>query len=267
MSWTEDEVWHPYRPGLASFAALDTGVHVWRVGLDAVPAQAGEVLSADERDRAQRFARLQDRQRFVAGRAVLRSILAEVLDIPSGAPLRFGDGSAGKPVLRDAPGLHFNLSHSEELAVIAVTRAGEVGIDLERHRPLPDMASVARVLFTEAEQAAMLGCPASAREAVFYRIWTRKEALLKAMGLGIAGLDPEAVPAGPTGSAWLMTMLPGLDGFTAALARPHRARGLRLWTWPVASTQRDERLAALRPASIVPLSEADRDDQDRATAT
>ena len=187
--------WHPYTVETAVIQ-IDSRIHVWRVGLDDVEARIADALSDDELARADRFCRLEDRRRFIATRGVLRTILADLLECgqdPKGRALRFGYGPAGKPVLLDDPLLHFNVSHSEDLAVIAVTRAGEVGIDIERQRRMNDMDQIARVVFNEAERAAMLGCPAMMRESVFYRIWTRKEALLKAMGNGLPALgDPDA---------------------------------------------------------------------------
>jgi 4'-phosphopantetheinyl transferase len=186
----------------------------------------------------------------------LRRILADLLDLPdqpSGQGLRFGYGPSGKPFLLDDPKLRFNLSHSEDMAVFAVTRAGEVGIDIERRRPMADMDAIARVAFSDAERNALMGCPTDGRETMFYRIWTRKEAHLKAIGTGLSALgNPEAVSIAPGNSAWFQSTLPHIDGYVASLVRPRGAHGLRLWSWPNAIGMRSaERRAKLRlmPAS------------------
>lgn len=235
------DVWHPYRSDSASFSTLDSRIHVWRIRLDGVESPAADNLSADEATRAERLTRLDDRRRFVAARSLLRCILADVLglaDDPKGAALRLGYGKAGKPFLVEDPQLHFNVSHSDDLALIAVTRVGEVGVDVERQRAMDDLQDIARLVFTEAERAALLACSAADRDSVFYRFWTRKEALLKAMGVGLPALiDPDAASLTHAGT-WLVTSLPHLDGYAAALARPRNAHGLRLWSWPTAAALR-----------------------------
>ncbi len=251
------DVWHPYRSDSASFNSIESRIHVWRIGLDTVKDPVGDNLSLDEVGRAERLTRPEDRRRFVVARSLLRCILADVLgsiDDPKGTSLRFGHGPAGKPFLLDDPRLHFNVSHSDDLAVIAVTRVGEVGIDVERQREMADMGDVARLVFNEAERTALLACPAEERNSVFYRIWTRKEALLKAMGVGLPALsDPDAASLTHAGTAWLVTSLPHLDGYAAALARPRNAHGLRLWSWPSAAALRSVERRA-RPRRMLPAA-------------
>ena len=250
------DVWHDYRADRAIFTDADARIHVWRVCLDDAAEPMPSVLSDDERERAARFSRPLDRRRFVAARATLRAILADMLDLDAtgSATLRFGYRAAGKPYLIDHPKLHFNISHSEDYALVAATRAGEIGIDIERQRPMHDMDSIARVAFTEAERAALIGCPSGDRSAVFYRIWTRKEALLKASGDGLPALsDPEAASLGGAATRWLVTGLPHLDGYVASLARPRTAHGMKLWSWPGAAALRSvERRARprLAPATL-----------------
>jgi 4'-phosphopantetheinyl transferase len=256
------QAWHAYPTRGSAITELDSRVHVWRVRLDGLENHRVEALSEDERERAERLALPEDRRRFVAGRAVLRAILADALDLPppqdgspAGAGLVFGYAAAGKPYLVDDRQLRFNLSHSGAFCVIAVTRSGDVGIDVERLRPVGDPQGIARRAFTEAERAALLGCPPADREALFYRIWTRKEALLKAMGLGLPALgDPDAAALASGGAAWIVTLLPHLDGYAAALARPRGAHGLKLWSWPNAADMRGrERRARPRRLSGSPL--------------
>ena len=247
-----DDVWHRYASGNADLTDLDTRVHVWRARLDRVTPGCDN-LSDDETARAGRFHRALDRDRFIATRSILRRILADCLDRAddaAGGTLRFSCGPAGKPSLVNDPGLRFSVSHTEGLAAIAVTRAGEVGIDVEAVRPMRDTDRVVRLVFSDAERAAMLGCPPGERDTLFYRIWTRKEALLKAMGVGLAALgDPDAPSLDQGGSCWFLTSLPHLDGFAASLARPRAAHGLRLWSWPNAVGLREvERRRHARPS-------------------
>ena len=248
------DVWHDYRADRASFGDADARIHVWRVGLDDPAEPDCSVLSDDERARAERFSRPLDRRRFVAARATLRAILADMLELDASArpALRFGYRAAGKPFLVDHPTLHFNVSHSEDLALVAATRAGEIGVDIERQRPMDDMDTIARVAFSDSERAALIGCPSGARSAVFYRIWTRKEALLKALGAGLPALsDPDAASLGGAATRWLVTALPHLDGYVASLARPRTAHGMTLWSWPNAAALRSvERRARPRTAPV-----------------
>ncbi len=247
-----EEAWHRFDAEARATLDLGARVHVWRARLtDSIEAHA-PILADDEHVRAARFHRDDDRRRFVVARGILRTILAGALgqdDEAGRKALRFGRGASGKPFLVDHPGLFFNVSHSEDLALYAVTRTGEVGIDVERRRRVPDYASIARCAFDDAEKAALLGCPPAGRDVVFHRIWTRKEALLKAMGLGLEALaDAHAASAGHAASAWCLTTLPHLDGYAAALARPRAALGVRLWSWPNAAGMRGaERRVRPRP--------------------
>ncbi len=143
-----------------------------RLGLDAGAAQvvflatrdlAGEAmegaLSEDERARWKRFTNPAAAHRFLAGRWLLRSVLAAVIEVAL-AEVRLQYGEHGKPALAEPPaaGLAFNLSHSGDLAAAALTRKGRVGIDIETLRPLSDAARLARRIMTASESAAMTPC-------------------------------------------------------------------------------------------------------------
>ena len=170
-------------------------VTVWQVSLvepDDVVAAAAGVLSADETARAARFVFERDRHRFILARAALRHVLADCLGLRPAA-VRFSYSSAGKPALDPAlaPGsratLAFNLSHSHELALIAVTHGRELGVDIEYHRELPDLMDIARRFFSPREAARLLALAPAEQPDAFFRCWTRKEAYLKARGDGIVG--------------------------------------------------------------------------------
>jgi 4'-phosphopantetheinyl transferase len=160
--------------------------------VDAIePGPELTVLSDDERARAARFVRARDRRRFARCRAALREILGRLLDEPAGS-LRFRAAAVGKPELDRGPGvdesLRFNVSHSAELAIIAVSRGREVGVDLEKLRPVSEAQGIVASFFTAAERDAFAAIAEPARPAAFLRGWTRKEAVLKGFGAGISGL-------------------------------------------------------------------------------
>jgi 4'-phosphopantetheinyl transferase len=180
----------PSRSGEADLEALQAGdVHVWYVGLEAGAAGRArmlEVLAADERARAARFVFDRDARRFVVAHAALRGVLGHYVQRPP-ASLVFTYGPRDKPALA-APdgGLTFNLSHSGELAAIAVGWRCAIGVDVEQERPLPDLEDLAARSFAPAERRVLGALPESERHPAFFRCWTRKEAFIKATGLGLA---------------------------------------------------------------------------------
>jgi 4'-phosphopantetheinyl transferase len=178
----------------------------------------------------------------------LRALLGNYLQLDP-ARLEFACHSRGKPSLT-GPGagqIHFNLAHSEDLALIAVTRAGEVGVDVERIRPMPDGEAIAERFFSTREIEAFRRVPAAARDAAFFSLWTRKEAWLKATGDGIAeslakievaflpGETPRVLAiAGDAaaGEAWSLCPLNPASGFVGALAIRCRPVQLQCWCAP-----------------------------------
>lgn len=241
--------WSAARDRLA--LALDE-VHAWFIQLDLPDAEVdrlASVLASRERARAACFYFQRDRRRFVVGRAILRTILGSYLGI---APdrLTFAYGSRGKPMLSvgcgDA-GLRFNLSHSQDVALIGVTRCGEIGVDIECVRPLPDLDEIAERCFSRRENTSFRTLPASQRPEAFFRCWTRKEAYLKALGDGLARpLDAFDVSFLPGEQAELLCVHDDLDvasrwslwGLTpapatvAAVAVQSRTVRLSCWQWP-----------------------------------
>jgi len=157
-------------------------VHVWYAELLATPDLLA-LLNEEERRRAARFLSEAPRQQFIAARATLRCLLGRILGL---APeqLIFASTATGKPILAALPAelpLHFNLSHSGRAMVLAVCRDHEVGVDLEWLRPRENYRQLAERYFTPEEVASATDLRS------FYAIWTRKEAVLKALGLGLAG--------------------------------------------------------------------------------
>ena len=165
--------------------------HVWSAVLDASEERCRELdgfLSPDENARAQRLLSGVHRRRWAAGRGILRSILSRYLSIPP-AEIRFAYTDRGKPVLagaRDSRGIRFNLSHSDERFLFAATIGREIGVDIERVRASRFDQPVARRFFTPRERALLDATPEEEWAAAFFAIWTRKEACIKASGLGLA---------------------------------------------------------------------------------
>jgi 4'-phosphopantetheinyl transferase len=201
-------------------------VHVWCVDLDRPPWPSERlrcVLSADERRRADTLVFATDRQRFVHGRGLLRTILSWYAGADPAA-LDFGYGAQGKPELETAAGsppLRFSCSRTAGLALYAITRDRRVGIDIEAVRPLPDVDDLARWCCADRECAALQRLPRHVREEAFLRTWTVKEAYAKAVGAGLAlGVDrvEVAIPErGPCAGGRFPT-LRALDGCADAAA-------------------------------------------------
>ena len=164
-------------------------VAVWRVELDPDnrEAEMRAVLSAEESERLRRLDRTEVGRRWLVSRAALRELLAAELGVEPAA-VRLQLGEHGRPRLDPAAhpgGLEFNLSHSGELALIAVAHRLRIGIDVERLRPGRDPLRVANRYFSPAEVAAVRAIPAADRPEAFLRYWTAKEALAKGLGLGL----------------------------------------------------------------------------------
>jgi 4'-phosphopantetheinyl transferase len=205
---------------LADLAAreLPGQVHVWRAPLDLETEQLQllrGLLSADERLRAAAFRFRSDRDRFAAGRGWLRWLLGRYLGrTPAGVRLR--NDAGGKPALAGEAddGLRFNVSHSAGLALVAMTWAREVGVDVERIGDDFPGLDVARRFFSRGEVAVLEALPPAFRIRAFYDCWTRKEAYLKARGVGLAlALDRFEVSFGPGQAPALRVAGSGGDAF------------------------------------------------------
>jgi 4'-phosphopantetheinyl transferase len=225
---------------------------VWRLRLDwpdDVIAALSENLAPDELERAHRFKFKRDRHRYVAARGQLRQILGRRVGRPA-RELRFAYGSYGKPSLADnADGIEFNLAHSADLAVLAITPGSAVGIDLEYQQRRFDLDGIARRFFAPGEVARLEALPPAARPAAFFRCWTRKEAYLKAHGAGLsvaldsfevtfaAGEPPRLLwTADGTERNWTLLELSVPAGFAAAAAVAASGRGVIVvdrGEWPV----------------------------------
>ncbi|MEW6240627.1 MAG: 4'-phosphopantetheinyl transferase superfamily protein [Chloroflexota bacterium] len=180
---------------------------IWRVA-PTVPADSvplfESALSADESQRAARFHFDTDRLRFITAYTSLRRILARYLQCDP-RDLNFSANAYGKPFLPDHE-IDFNLSHSGEYALIAVTRGRKIGVDVEFIRDDIELESLAARHFSPREVSELLALPLKQRVVGFFNCWTRKEAYIKAQGLGLS--------------------LP-LDSFDVSLGEPARLRGTR----------------------------------------
>jgi 4'-phosphopantetheinyl transferase len=194
------------QPG-RSFDLSMRQVHVWTLRTNAsskVIARCEEVLAPDERSRAAQFRVSRPRESFILTRAALRYLLGHYLgQHPASICLQYGTN--GKPDLSQKSELRFNVTHSGEMAAIALTQGCDVGIDLEQLRPLPDMEEIAARSFCNEEAAEINSLPAGERERAFFVCWTRKEAYVKAIGAGLSrSLNSFRVTVKPDAPANLM---------------------------------------------------------------
>jgi 4'-phosphopantetheinyl transferase len=222
-------VWSSFPPN--RFLLKDE-IHVWLAGLenaDICLESCGDCLSSAERDRAARFKFARDRKRYLIAHGALRSILAMYLGVDAAA-IDFDSGPAGKPKLARnfaSSDVEFNLSHSGEVALIAVTRGEEIGVDVERIREDFAFKPIAQRFFTANEVAALQDLPVNLQREAFYKCWVSKEALLKAKGTGLSGSLDEVqivLTTGPgvcvtfAAGEWSLTELSPIGGYAAALA-------------------------------------------------
>jgi len=190
------------------------------------------VLSAEEIDRSDQYRHPEDRRSFECARGVLRFLLCRYLDVPASA-ISFAYGEHGKPSLVDAPDWSFNVSHSGEIALVAVAGAARVGIDIEKRRPLDDPHDLAERFFSDREAEDLRKVPDSDVPTAFFNAWTRKEAFAKATGAGLSlplrSFDVTLAPGEPprliecrdpewSTLPWSIHALAPATNYTAALA-------------------------------------------------
>jgi len=161
--------------------------HVWTLRLESLDGlQASkESLAADERERAARFRADEARNDFILTRAALRSLGGGYLGVTPQA-LQFLVSEYGKPAIAGDSNLRFNVSHTHGLAVLAFIREREIGVDIEKITPTPDARKLAERFFSQVERAALEPLSGNELQAAFFRCWTRKEAYIKARGVGLS---------------------------------------------------------------------------------
>jgi 4'-phosphopantetheinyl transferase len=201
-------------------------------------------LEPDELNRASRFYFEKHRRHFLVGRGFLRHVVARYLH-KKPENLTFAYGAYGKPALAADQTVRFNMSHSHEVALLAVARDVDVGVDVEHVRADFATADIARRFFSQAEVDAFNMLPREEQVAAFFRCWTRKEAYIKAIGKGLSqpldGFDVTLAPgeqaallraAEDDASRWAMSDVDVGEGYAGALAveRPvGQIRYFSLW--------------------------------------
>jgi 4'-phosphopantetheinyl transferase len=235
---------------LPSLDHLDLQPHqvdVWRISLDLPPASVKSLesnLSADEAQRAERFHFPTGREHYIVAHGVLRDLLARYLHCEP-SQLDFSTTDYGKPILNSHK-LEFNLSHSGDFALLAITQEYKVGVDVERIRPELEHESIARRFFSPNEVSELMALPSEQREIAFFNAWTRKEAYIKAQGLGLSlPLDSFDVSLTPNKPAilrairpdaraafdWTLLSLDVEPNYTAAAAVEGQSLEIRLLDW------------------------------------
>lgn len=204
-------------------------IHVWSIALRLSDDQEKKqlaILSDDEEERAGRFYFPIHRQRFIAAHAALRQILSLYVNLAA-KDIVFGYTEYKKPYLQtpEATRLQFNLSHSDDLAVCAITLDHAVGIDIEKVEDT-DKQDIAARFFSPRENAYLAGLSQPEKTISFYRLWSRKEALLKAIGKGLfiplssftVSLHDEKETITLENETWSLHTLPHYLGYQSAVA-------------------------------------------------
>jgi 4'-phosphopantetheinyl transferase len=246
---------HLWRPPPAELTLSSAEVHVWQASLDPAAScveHLQRTLSADELHRAARFHFPRDRRRFIVARGILRDILSRYLGVPP-SELGFRYSAYGKPALADMADeerLRFNLSHSHEMALFAVTCGRDIGVDIEYlHRAIA-CEEIAERFFSAHERASLRAVSVEGKHQAFFNCWTRKEAYIKAHGEGLSlpldQFDVSLAPGEPAALLathsdprevlrWSLQALTPGPGYVAALAVEGQGWHLTCWQWRTAS--------------------------------
>ncbi|MFM7364173.1 MAG: 4'-phosphopantetheinyl transferase HetI [Cuspidothrix sp.] len=218
-------------------------VHIWRINLHQSESQLQALqatLSSDEINRAERFYFPEHRQRFIAGRGTIRAILGQYLGIDP-KQVEFTYQARGKPLLSAKfadSGLLFNLSHSQNLALLGLSYQHQIGVDLEHFRAISDLESLAKRFFSLREYEHL--CLVSPREQqqIFFRYWTCKEAYLKATGDGLVQLEEIEISIKPNQPSqllvsgnWTLTELTPAENFASAVVVANSHINLHCWEY------------------------------------
>lgn len=226
-------------------------VHVWCASLELEKTyicQLYQRLSEDERHRAEQFYFEKDQKHYIVARSLLRIILSRYLSL-NAREIRFCYGINGKPALiaeQDGKRLRFNLSHSQGLAIYAVTQNRDIGVDIEYIHPNFLWKEIAERFFSSQENAMLRTLPANLQYRGFFRCWTCKEAYVKATGKGLSipldQFDVSLAPGEPAAllrtqwdreeaARWSLQELIPTRGYVAALAVEGDGWRLQCWQW------------------------------------
>ena len=243
-----EEIW---KPASGRLWLAGGEIHFFRASLDQAQDRIQDLagnLSSDECERAQRFRHERDGQRFIAGRGQLREILGAMLEIEPGV-FSFEYGPFGKPRIgtpASGRSLHFNLAHAGALAVYAIA-SEEIGLDMECVRPVSEAESIAERFFTRDEAARLRVLAEDERTQTFFTFWTRKEALIKALGVTFDDVrlakencvvrddamrpSPATANESPT-APWILQSFQPAAGYVGAFATQIPEPCLFWWNWP-----------------------------------
>ncbi|HYA88528.1 MAG TPA: 4'-phosphopantetheinyl transferase superfamily protein [Nitrospirota bacterium] len=226
-------------------------IHIWFSVLNQSVPEINKfylTLSADERERAGRFHRYQDKRRFIVRHGILRMILGCYLDVEPGE-LRFKEGENGKPEIDGSftkRTLQFNLSHSQGVALFAFTQNYDIGVDIEHIHDFPEMDQIVERFFSVKEKAAYQLSSVSQRRETFFKGWTCKEAFIKAIGNGLSqplrSFDVSMAPGessellGIEGdlretARWSIHNMEPIPNYAGALAVRSKLLKLKCWQW------------------------------------
>jgi 4'-phosphopantetheinyl transferase len=225
----------------------DDEVDVWRLPLDPVGSMVSEFrarLSAEENDRAEKFKFHKDRKRYILTHGLLRVILGLYADVAPGE-LKFTENPYGKPELVHPSGLNltFNLSHSHERALIGIACGRQIGVDIEYVKNDFEWKEIVERFFSPREIQMINALPKDIQHRAFFTCWTRKEAYVKATGMGLSlplkEFDVSPVPwaaalllSQKEASEWSMKEVPVAEPYVATVAVAGHDARIRDWDWP-----------------------------------
>lgn len=232
-------------------APSEDEIQVWRIPLaeqSGTDTRLKEFLCPEEHDRAERFHFIRDQRRFIIRRAALRQLLAVSLRTTPQA-VQFELGPHGKPFFPGqigADGIRFSCSHSGDWALIAVARGSDLGVDLEWNRPMTEAEDLVKNFFSPAEISELANLSPTLKLAGFFNAWTRKEAFVKAIGLGLSyPLNHFSVSLAPDRPVallevtdeidalkrWTLRSLEVAPNYSAALVFEGKQKFLKSFTW------------------------------------
>ncbi len=222
--------------------------HIWRADLELNESSQGsflKLLSSDEKNRAQKFRFTKDSRNFIAARGILRSLISKYLEI-NPAEISFQYSEFGKPLFANNNSLHFNISHSQNIALFAFTKKFNIGVDVEFVNPNIEVKDIATKFFSANEIMNLFALPEQEQTLGFFNCWTRKEAFIKAVGEGLSfpldkfevSLEPDK-PAKLLATHWepkavskwsMYSILPG-SNFVGSLAIEGLIEQVKFWNW------------------------------------
>ncbi|MHA4844102.1 4'-phosphopantetheinyl transferase family protein [Flavitalea antarctica] len=223
-------------------------VHVWRADLEIderTKTSLLTLLSPDEKNRAQKFRFAKDSRNFIAARGILRLLIGKYLAI-NPAEFSFQYSKFGKPGIANNNTLHFNISHSQNIALFAFSKRFNIGVDVEFVNPDIEVRDIARNFFSTNEIRKLLALPGNQQALGFFNCWTRKEAFIKAVGEGLSfpldkfevSLEPDK-PAALLATDWdpeevskwsVYSLFPGAN-FVGCLVIEGFVEHVKLWNW------------------------------------